>query len=180
MEPDDLDEEGTSHCCHRVGVAEGYEVCRFGKAVHHGENDRLAVDLVEALDEVHGYVGPNCYVSPNCQRNTEGLQQTGRAEMFSLVLLACDAATHKVPDDGSCTRNEEVRAEPVECLLGALMSSAVRRGQELFHQRRGGGHINVAAVGDQIIYHGPLLAAKSVPYFLAQGSQCHVGCVRSV
>jgi hypothetical protein len=122
VEPDDLGEEGTSHCCRRVGVAEGYEVCRFEKAVHHGENDRLVVDLVEALDEVHGYVGPDC------RQNAEGLQQTGRVEMFSLVLLACDAATHKVPDDGSCARNEEVRAEPVECLLGALVSSTVHRG----------------------------------------------------
>jgi hypothetical protein len=121
VEPDALGEEGMSHYCRCVGVAEGYEVCRFGKAVHHGENDRLAIDLVEALDEVHGYVGPDC------RWNAEVLQQTGRVEMFSLVLLACDAATHKVPDDGSCARNEEVRAEPVECLLGAVVSSAVRR-----------------------------------------------------
>jgi hypothetical protein len=121
VEPDDLGEEGMSHYCRCVGVAEGYEVCRFGKAVHHGENDRLAIDLVEALDEVHGYVGPDC------RWNAEVLQQTGRVEMFSLVLLACDAATHKVPDDGSCARNEEVRAEPVECLLGAVVSSIVRR-----------------------------------------------------
>jgi hypothetical protein len=161
VEPDDLGEEGTSHCCRRVGVAEGYEVCCFGKAVHHGENDRLAVDPGEALDEVHGYVGLDC------RRNVEGLQQTDGLEMFSLVLLACGAATHKVPDDGSCAWNEEVLAEPMECLLGALVSSAVRCGQELFHQRRGGGHINAAATGDQIIYHGPLLAAKFVPYFLA-------------
>jgi hypothetical protein len=102
-------------------VAEGYEVCRFGKAVHHGENVRLAVDLGEALDEVHGYVGPDC------RRNAEGLQQTDGVEMFSLVHLACGAAMHKVPDDGSCARNEEVRTEPMECLLGALMSSAVAR-----------------------------------------------------
>jgi hypothetical protein len=54
VETDNLGEEGTSHCCHRVGVAKGYEVCRFLKAVHHGENDRLVVDLGEALDEVHG------------------------------------------------------------------------------------------------------------------------------
>jgi hypothetical protein len=156
VEPNDLSEEGMSHCSRCVGVAEGYEVCRFGKAVHYGEND-----LVEALDEVH------VYVSPDCRWNAEGLQQTGRVEMFSFVLLACDAATHKVPDDGSCARNEEVRAEPVECLLGALVSSAVHRGQELFHQRQGGGHINATFAGDQIIYHGPLLATKSVPYFPA-------------
>jgi hypothetical protein len=129
VEPDDLGEEGMSHCYRLVGVAEGYEVCRFGKAVHHGENDHLAIDLGEALDEVHGYV------SPDCRRNAEGLQQTDRVEMFSLVLLACGAATHKVPDDGLCARNEEVHTEPVECLLGSLMSSVMRRGQELFHQR---------------------------------------------
>jgi hypothetical protein len=45
VELDDLGEEGMSHCCRRVGVAEGYEVCRFGKVIHHGENDSLAVDL---------------------------------------------------------------------------------------------------------------------------------------
>jgi hypothetical protein len=127
MEADNLGEKGTSHCCRRVGMAEGYEVCRFGKAVHHGENDCLAVDLGEALDEVHGYVGLDC------RWNAEGLQQTGRVEMFSLVLLACGVATHKVPNDGSCTRNEEVCTELVECLLGALMSIAVRRGQEPLH-----------------------------------------------
>jgi hypothetical protein len=119
VEPNDLGEEGTSHCCHRVGVAEGYEVCSFGKVVHHGENDRLVIDLGEALDEVQGYVGPDC------RQNVEGLQQTGGVEMFSLVLLACGAATHKVPDDGSGARNKEVCAEPVERLLDALVSSTV-------------------------------------------------------
>jgi hypothetical protein len=90
--------------------------------------------------------------------------------MFSLVLVACDAATYKVSDDGSYARNEEVCAAPVECHLGALMSSAVHRGQEIFHQRRGGGHINAAIAGDQIIYDDPLLAMKSISYAARRSS----------
>jgi hypothetical protein len=39
MEMNDVGEEGSSHCCRCVWVAEGDEMCVLGEVIHHRKYD---------------------------------------------------------------------------------------------------------------------------------------------
>ena len=86
-------------------MAQGDEVRIFGEAVDHRQNDRLAIDLGQALDEIHGDVGP--YLG----RHVEGLQQTSRLQRLRLVPLTSVARPNEVLDEGTITVNEEITTE---------------------------------------------------------------------
>ena len=59
MEAHDALEESTRHGRSRVGVAKGDEVSILGEAINHSLDDRLAMHLGKAIDEVHGDVCPH-------------------------------------------------------------------------------------------------------------------------
>jgi hypothetical protein len=53
MQPNHDVEECLRHSCHRIRMTERGEVCGLQEPVDDGEQDRLAVDTREPLDEVH-------------------------------------------------------------------------------------------------------------------------------
>ena len=57
--PDDAVEEGACHRSSRVGMTEDDEVRVLGEAINHREDDGLAANLRQPLDEVHGDVRPH-------------------------------------------------------------------------------------------------------------------------
>ncbi|KAF0921878.1 hypothetical protein E2562_020338 [Oryza meyeriana var. granulata] len=59
MEANDVGEEGLGDGLCGVGVRQWDEVAVFAEAVHHGEDDRLALHFGQRLDEVDADVGPN-------------------------------------------------------------------------------------------------------------------------
>ena len=72
MKPDIAVKEGTSDGRRGVGVAERDEVRVLGEAIDDGEDDRLAADLGQPLDKVHGDV------NPHLGWHGQGLQQARR------------------------------------------------------------------------------------------------------
>jgi hypothetical protein len=59
VEADNLIEERLGNRGGRVGVAEVDKMCILGEVIHHGEDDRLAIDIGESFDEVHRDIRPN-------------------------------------------------------------------------------------------------------------------------
>jgi hypothetical protein len=98
-------------------VAEGDEVRILGEAVDDSKDHRLPMDLREALDEVHGDVGPHL------GRHLKQLEQTSRLRGWRLVALARDAGTNVVLDECSITQDVEFLAQAVKSLLDLLMAS---------------------------------------------------------
>lgn len=103
--PDHTVEEGTRDGCGGVRVAKRNEVRVFGEAVDHSEDDKLAADFPEALDEVHRNI------RPHLSWNVEGLQQASGLQRLRLVALACAARAHPILDKGAVTRDVEVGTE---------------------------------------------------------------------
>jgi hypothetical protein len=75
-------EEDLGHSRRCIWMFERQEVSRFGKWVHHREDDRFPLDLGQPFHEF------DCNVSPHCCRNIQGLQGTRRVELFRFVALA--------------------------------------------------------------------------------------------
>jgi hypothetical protein len=59
VEAHDVDEEGVSQTLGGVRVRKGNEVAVFAEVVHHHQDDRLAPNARQRLDEDHGNVRPN-------------------------------------------------------------------------------------------------------------------------
>ena len=81
VKPDDLVEEDPGDGHGGVGVADHDEVHVLGEPVDDGEDDQFPANVRETLDEVHGYI------RPHRARNVEGLQKSGRVQVFRLVAL---------------------------------------------------------------------------------------------
>lgn len=58
MEAHYVDEERAGNRCCRVWVPERDEVRVIGESVNDGEDDALAMDFRQPLDEVHGNICP--------------------------------------------------------------------------------------------------------------------------
>ena len=89
-------------------MRQGNEVRVFAETVHHRQDDGLAPDARQRLDEVHGDVRPNTLW------HWEGQQQSDQVEMFQLVALAHCARTNKVMHHTFHVREVEVTAESVQ------------------------------------------------------------------
>jgi hypothetical protein len=72
----DLIEEDAGHRHRRVWATQGDEVGVLGEAVDDGEDEGLATHSREALNEVHGDVGPNGI------RHRQWLEQAGGMQVF--------------------------------------------------------------------------------------------------
>jgi len=59
MESNDVDEEAVRDGLGGGGVRQGDEVAVFAEAIHDGEDDHLALNLGQCLDEVDVDVGPH-------------------------------------------------------------------------------------------------------------------------
>jgi hypothetical protein len=99
----------------------------LGESVDHCQNDRLAVDLREALHEIHGYV------SPYRRWNIQWLKQFAGVELFNLVLLAHDAGSDQVTDNTVGAGPEEVAAQAMQCLLNSFIARAMCHDQDRLH-----------------------------------------------
>ena len=119
MKPDDAVEEGAGYRRRGVGVAERNEVCVLSEAADDGENDRLAADLRQPFNEIHGDIRP--YLGRYLQR----LKQTGGLQGCSLVALASSASTHPILDHRPITWNIKVQAKAVQCLLDPFMAGTM-------------------------------------------------------
>ena len=86
-------------------MTQGDEVGLLGEAINHREDDRLLVDLREALDEIHRDVRP--YLCGDL----EGLQQPCRSLSRCLVALARWASADVVLHQLLVVGNVEVGAE---------------------------------------------------------------------
>lgn len=110
-----------------VGVAEGDEMAVLGEAIHHREDDILAVHSGKALDEVHGDV------RLDLGWHLQWLQQANWLQRLRLVALACGACLDVVANDGAVVLDVEVGAHAMERLLGALVAHVCQlqdRGQQ--------------------------------------------------
>jgi hypothetical protein len=119
MKSDDAVEEGTSDGRGCVGVAERNKMCILGEAVDDGEDDRLAADLGQPLDEVHGNI------CPHLGRHLQGLQEPGRLKGFCLVALARGACAHPILHQRTIAWNIKISAEAMERLLDPFMPGAM-------------------------------------------------------
>jgi hypothetical protein len=114
--------------CHRqcyIRMMQHDEVCVFGETVDHDHNHHLATHLRKTLDKIHGSV------SPNKVRNVEGLEEVGRMQAISFVLLANRAAPDEVVHHLVIIGHEDGCAEQCQCLLYSFMSCAMRQCQDL-------------------------------------------------
>jgi hypothetical protein len=116
VQADHLGEESPSDGRCSVGVAEGDEMAVHGEAIHHREDDGLAVHSGKALDEVHGDV------RPDLGWHLQWLQQVGWLQRLRLVALACGACLDVVTNDGAVVLDVEVGAQAKERLLGGLVA----------------------------------------------------------
>jgi hypothetical protein len=82
VEADNLIEERLGNCGGRVGVAEVDKMCILGEVIHHGEDDRLAIDTGESFDEVHRDI------HPNQGGNRQWLKEARGEQLFTFVALA--------------------------------------------------------------------------------------------
>jgi hypothetical protein len=89
--------------------------------------------------------------------------------------LARGAGAHKVLDQCTRARDEEVGADVVKCLLHAFVSRAVRTRQDVWHTWQGGGDEDAAAQRDDVVDDRPLAGAGSFLDLLSEG---HHGRVR--
>ena len=116
MQPDNAVEESASDGGRGVRVAERNKMHILGEAIDHREDDRLAADLGQALDEVHRNI------HPHLRRNVKGLQQPGGLQCLRLVALARAVGTYPVLEQGMIARHVEVGVEAMEHLLSTLMA----------------------------------------------------------
>ena len=89
MQPNDAVEEGTSNRRHNVGVAKCDKMRVLGEAIYDGEDDGLATNLGQPLDEIHGDV------RPHMGRHLKGLQETRRLKG---LLEICPRGNHRDDD----------------------------------------------------------------------------------
>jgi hypothetical protein len=149
MEPDDDVER------RHVRVTECDEVGVLGEPVDHAQDDTLAMNTRETLDEVE------CDVRANLRWHLEGLERTGQMEGLCLVALACQAGAHKLSDKPPIMLNDEILAEALKSFLHTFMASGVDeledRGQGCGHSR----HEHVGAAEDKAIHEAPRRAPIS-------------------
>lgn len=86
-------------------VAQRDEVCVLGEAVDDGQDDALAIDAGQTLDEVKGDVGPHL------GGDLEGLQQAYWLEGIDLVPLADGARAHPVMHQRTIMLDVELGAQ---------------------------------------------------------------------
>jgi hypothetical protein len=127
VEADNVGEERPGHRGRRIGMAQRNEMGELGESVDHCQNDRLAVDLREALHEIHDYV------SPYRRWNIQWLKQFAGVELFNLVLLAHDAGSDQVTDNTVGAGPEEVAAQAMQCLLNSFIARAMCHDQDRLH-----------------------------------------------
>jgi hypothetical protein len=90
-----------------VWAAECDEVCILREVINDHEDDRLAIDAREPLDEVHRNVDPHQHWG------VERLQEPRWVQVFDLVLLARQVGPDIVIHRRSRTEDVEVDAEAV-------------------------------------------------------------------
>jgi len=147
-------------------------VCILREAVHHGEDDGLATNLGQRLDEVHADI------LPDRRWHRQRLQEASRVEVFDLVSLADDAGTNEVLDGSMRVRHVEVAAQSMEGALDAFMIVVVSRGEDRGQQGERGGHEETVVEGYHPVHQAPRfsqLAGHQSCAKLAQGlvSCCH-------
>lgn len=59
MQTHNVGEESLCHRLGRVGVRQRDKMAVFAEAIHDSENDRLAADLGQCLNEIHSDIFPN-------------------------------------------------------------------------------------------------------------------------
>jgi hypothetical protein len=97
----------------------------LGEAIDHREDDRLAMDLRQALNEVHQDV------RPHLGRHIKGLQQASRLKCLYLVALARAAGTNIILYQGAVAWDEKITPEALQCLLDAFMTGRVRQSNSM-------------------------------------------------
>lgn len=101
-------------CC--VGVAQGNEVSMLGESIHHYQDDTLAIDMQQALNEVHGDV------RLDLRWDLEGLEKASRVQHLCLVALARRTRVHDLTNEATVMVEDKVMAEVLQCLLNAFVT----------------------------------------------------------
>ncbi|XP_021309766.1 uncharacterized protein LOC8080735 isoform X3 [Sorghum bicolor] len=129
VQPHDVGEESLGHCLGRVWVRQGQEVGVLAEAVDDRQDDGLALDTRQRLDEVHGDVRPNTL------RNRKGQQQARRVQLLRLVALAHRTRADEVLHHPFHVRKMKIPAETMQGALNAFMSFFVDSQQDFLQQR---------------------------------------------
>ena len=119
VKPHDVLEEGSGHGRSCIGVAKRNEMCILRETVDHREQDTLAMDLGQRLNEVEGDV------SPDARGDRQWLQKTGRVQRLHLVALTRGAGSDELAHHTAIVFDEELSSEAMERLLDAFMASCV-------------------------------------------------------
>lgn len=98
-------------------MAEGKEVHVLREALDDGENDKLVVNLREAIDEVYEDVGPHI------GQHVERLKETDQLQGQRLVALARDTRADVVLADHPVVGDVEFHKQSLEGLLYPLKVS---------------------------------------------------------
>jgi len=126
----------------------------FREAVDDGEDDAFTMHLGETFHEVHRYVGPNL-----C-RNVQWLKKDCGVQRLRFVALARGTSSDVVADEGTVTVDDEVRTQPVQCLLDAHMRSRVRQLEHRSQCRSCGRNEDASASQDQAVLDAPWRTAR--------------------
>ena len=102
-----------------VWMARRNEVSVLGEAVHHGQDDTVAMDAGKAFNEVKGDVRP--HLGGDLQR----LQQSRVLQRLDIVPLTHRTRAHKVAHQGAVMVGEELRVEAMQHPLEALVKALV-------------------------------------------------------
>lgn len=119
----EFDNVRKKHTCNRgcgVGVAEGNEVRVLGEAVDDGEDNRLALNLRKALNEIQRDI------APNKRRYRQRLEQTRRVEVFPLATLTSRALSDELANGTPHPRPKEFPRNAKKGFLGPFVRNVVK------------------------------------------------------
>jgi hypothetical protein len=125
VEADDVGEECLRHGLGSVRVAKRDEVGVLAEAVDDGEDDRLAVDPWQCLDEVQPNVGLDT------GRYRQGQQEARWKQVLRLIALARGACPHEVLHNAAHVGEVEVAVQSVPRALHTFMPIVMDRSDNL-------------------------------------------------